>query len=111
MWCLLCRINEARGFFNQIDVENIELKARLCDFLYGVHVGDFISHSCSGSTLIWDTICEKQDFILDVCEVLGDRQLTARCSQYCGWMMYQHSYDMFDNIEDAPSLIIRLKEG
>jgi hypothetical protein len=115
MWCALCRLSEARERFKDfIVMKDNSLNTSfqgLRKFLYDIEdIGAFIRHSCSRSTLKWEAIREKQDFLLDVCEALGDRQLTAKYLAHCGWMIFLHYGNLF-NVEDASTAKLQLQEG
>ncbi|CAM6035382.1 unnamed protein product [Sphagnum compactum] len=114
------RLSETKEMFEQLDLKEEVLNGHLRFFLthglnapdicYSCSGWDIISRSCHHSLLPWESIREKQNFFLDLCEALGDRRVTAKVLQLCGSMMADHSYYMLANSPDAPTLKIQLEE-
>lgn len=117
----MCRLSETKEMFEQLDLKEEGLNTHLRFFLtnglaashicYSCSGWDIISSSCHHSLLPWESVREKQIFFLDICEALGDRQVTAKILQLCGSMMADHSYHMLESIPDAPTLKIQLERG
>ena len=90
------------------------LNARLRDFLASaVDVTpsgkQFISHRCDISDMSspewWEYVCRKLDFLLEICDVLGDQQLKAKVYEAYGARMCRRSLKKFtQDIQDAPTL-------
>lgn len=107
--------------FEQLDLKeevlNTHLRFFLTNGLASTHIcyscsgWDSISSSCHHSLLPWESIREKQIFFLDICEALGDRQVTAKVLQLCGSMMADHSSHMLESARDARTLKIQLEQG
>lgn len=75
----------------------------------------FISHSCRRSNRSipewWEYVCRKLDFLLEICHVLGDQQLTAKVNEAYGARLCQRSLLKLEDVEDASSLKLLLIEG
>ncbi|KAG0504744.1 hypothetical protein M758_N021900 [Ceratodon purpureus] len=111
---MLRRFSRARECFEQV-LKDEKLNSSFCDFLHGAltdtNLAPFIAHSCLRSPSKWESVREKQNFFLDACEAVGDRQLTAKYLQSFGSQMALHSTKkLIECIQDAPKLKTRLKE-
>lgn len=120
----MCRFSEAREIFKQLDLkQGRSNRAILRIFLEYLNLHpfppNFGAETMTQSTLfpVWESFCEKQVLLLDVCENLGDRQLTAKLLQHYGIMLVKHSLEKVTlnqqrhQAQDASTLQDWLGEG
>jgi len=119
---MMCRFSEAREIFKQLDLkQGRSNRAILRSFIEYLHHFPpyFGAETMTRSKLfpVWESFCEKQVLLLDICEDLGDRQLTAKLLQHYGIMLGKHSLEKVTlnqqryQAQDASTLQHWLREG